>query len=73
MTYDTYMVSEITPHLWGRHARLASNWASFPVEGTLWRVQEAGSNYAVKIGVHVIQAQADWELEVEAFGESVAS
>lgn len=62
--YDTYLIAEVTPHLWGRQVRADAAWAPHPIEGTLWRVQEAGGYYAVSVGVHVFEAQGDWRIEV---------
>lgn len=64
MTYDKYRVNEITPHLWGRQARVNAHWAPYPIEGTLWRVQEAGTSYVLSIGTWKFEAQADWVVEV---------
>lgn len=67
-TYDTYLVAEITPDLYGRSARANSKWWPWPAEGTLWRIDLAGGYYAVRIGSHVYEAMADDVVEIEDFG-----
>lgn len=64
VTYDTYLIAEVTPHLWGRQVRADAAWAPYPIEGTLWSIREAGGYYAVSIGTWVIEMQADWRLEI---------
>lgn len=69
MTYDTYLIAEIHPALFGRQARSETQWLPYPVEGTLWGITPAGDHtYAVRVGSWTYTAQADDRLQIEAFG-----
>jgi hypothetical protein len=67
VTFDTYLVAEVTPDLYGRFVRVSNQWTPWPVDGTLWRIDLAGGYYALRVGSMVLTAMATDEISIEAW------